>query len=143
MNSYFDFHNTKGVHLCHINIRSIWNKIDIVRQTVMEGHPTIMCFSETWLNTTISDDLIQINDYRIVRQDREWMETEQIKRGGGVCCYIKSDISFSKSEFCDYNHSSKDIEVLWISINKFKNRKFIIGTIYRPPHSNRDLVLGN
>ena len=39
--------------------------------------------SETWLNSTVTNGEIAIDDYKIFRQDRLH------KKGGGVCAFVK------------------------------------------------------
>ena len=46
-------------------------------------------FTETWLSSTVPDELININGYQILRRDRVgWQH-------GGVCLYVKSSIKCS------------------------------------------------
>ena len=42
-------------------------------------------YPETWLNDSITDDMINIPNYTVVRQDRNCK-----RRGGGVCIYISN-----------------------------------------------------
>ena len=104
-----DFNNVKGLHLTHINIRSLYNTMDIVRQTIFSSEASIVALSETWLNSNITSAMIEIPGYTCTRNDRSWLENGNIKRGGGVCCYIKSDICFSDTEYANLNRSTKDI----------------------------------
>ena len=92
-----DFVGKNGLHYGHLNVRSLWNKFDLIRL------------------------------------DRSWIENSVIKRGGGVCCYVQSDLSVSNTEFCQFNMSNKNIEILWLTINIPNCEKLIIGNIYCPP----------
>ena len=56
--------------------------------------------SETWLHSEISDDLVRLDDYLLIRNDRER------KRGGGVACYV---------------HRSLQVKVLAASPGPFSN----------------------
>ena len=132
----FDFVNKKGLHLCHLNIRSLSNKFDIVKHTISESKSSFVAFSETWLNENIPSNMIDIPGYSCTRLDRAWKENGNIKKGGGVCCYIKNDFCFSSLEYNSLNVSTKDIEVLWISLNIPFCRKIVIGIVYRLPQGN-------
>ena len=51
-------------------------------------HPDILALTETWLNNTVADGQIKIPFYSMpFREDRK-----DGRIGGGVCCYIRSDI---------------------------------------------------
>ena len=55
-------------------------------------------------------------------------ENGSLKKGGGVCMYVKKSIKFS-------NKSSRDIEIQWASVKKINNRKRLVfaerATFYR------------
>lgn len=60
----------------------------------------IISISETWLHSHIQDALVHIDDYYLIRNDREG------KEGGGVACYI---------------HNSLKVNILHTSPNLFSN----------------------
>ena len=114
-----DFNHLRGLHFVHLNIRSLWNKFDQFRELLKDSNVDIFGLSESWLNINIDDRLLLIPDYTCIRLDRAWSEDNvNIKKGGGVCCYIKSNINFSDIEIAHLNKSNKDIEMLWITINQ-------------------------
>ena len=81
--------------------------------------------------------IIDIPNYSCTRQDRIWSDDNvTIKKGGGVCCFIRSDIDFSDTEFSEYNVSNKNIEAQWILINQPHLKKIIFCNLYRPPQGN-------
>ena len=131
-----DFVNCKGLHFGHLNIRSLWNKFNLVKPMVQPSNLSIMSISETWLNPNLTNNLIHIPRYVCYRQDRMWMENNLPKKGGGVCCYVKNDICASDTEINRFNRSTKDIEILWITLNIPNCKKIIIANIYRPPQGN-------
>ena len=121
----------------HLNIRSLWSKFDQLREILSNSNVTVCGISESWLNCNMDDNLIYIPNYTCVRLDRTWTNHDQIvKKGGGICCYVRSDLSFSDSELSHFNISLKDIEMLWITLNQPKMKKIIICNIYRPPYGN-------
>jgi predicted secreted hydrolase len=69
--------------------------------------------TETWLNSTVTNSEIAIEDYKIYRLDRLH------KRGGGVCAYIKKNLKASVlKELSQISESS--FHQLWITISKVK-----------------------
>ena len=61
----------KGLRTCHLNIRSIYGKIDEVRLIVLSSGIDIFCVSESCLDATISNSEIHIPGYDIERRDRQ------------------------------------------------------------------------
>ncbi len=62
------------------NSRSLLNKIEEIDRIAIEASPSFIGITETWLNDTIDNSLIEIDGYNIHRADR----TEASgKRGGG------------------------------------------------------------
>ena len=88
---------------------------------------SVVAFTETWLNNSINDEEIEIDGYKIVRRDR------LSGSGGGVCFYIRNDISFNIIDVL----SAGDSESLWINLLLPRSKPIIVGVIYRPPKSNR------
>lgn len=68
--------SAKGMHIIHLNIRSLLPKIDLLRAWLTYNKPHVITLSETWLNSNISDDEVAIDNYTLYREDRG-------SRGGG------------------------------------------------------------
>ena len=81
INHRFSQFKKRGLHFIHLNSRSILPKIDEIRLIAKETKCACFCFSETWLDSSISDSEISIDNYSIVRKDRN-------RNGGGVLIYI-------------------------------------------------------
>ena len=77
--------SNRGLHLIHLNINSLLPKIDKLRDIVKRTKATMIGISESKLYSTVLDPEIYIDNYEILRFDRNW-------HGGGVACYIRSDI---------------------------------------------------
>ena len=113
----------KGLHIIHVNIRSIFLKIDLLRAWVTYNKPNVITVSETWLTNAIKDNDVQINDYVLYRADRG-------TRAGGVATYVSSNLC---SELVIPNEKPLHFECLFIKIIFHANKHLIIGNIYRPP----------
>lgn len=55
----------KGHKIVHLNIRSLMNKVDLIRHLLVNNGIVCLCLSETWLR-----DLIYIDGYKVHRADR-------------------------------------------------------------------------
>ena len=80
-------------------------------------------------------------DYNIARLDRSWNENGQLKRGGGVCMYIRDNLNYSEHDFSNLNKSTIDIEIQWIVIKSQFQREIIIANLYRPPQGDNKSFL--
>ena len=65
--------------------------LDNLRLLVDDEKPHIMCINETKLDSSIGDSLIRIDDYVIVRKDRNVL-------GGGVALHIHQNVEFQLRE---------------------------------------------
>lgn len=122
-----------GLKLIHLNVRSLYPKIEAVREFVFVTKPDIFCIGETWLKPDLPTSLINIQNFSVVRNDRI------NKRGGGTCIYIHKRIKYSI--VTDASHSDKDIELQTICLNgdQAHQKRMIVVLVYRPPsgvHAN-------
>ena len=118
----FGVFQKRGIHILHLNIRSLLSKIDELRYIAIKSKATIICITETWLDETVWDTEISIPEYNILRKDRN-------RDGGGVCMYIRSDIAHRVR--IDFQHP--ELETVWAEILLPKTRPILVGTCYRPP----------
>lgn len=118
--SYFKF--------IHLNIRSLRNSAHLIqlKKLAYETKIEVITVSETWLNTTVTNLEVNIEGYKLYRQDRLH------KRGGGVCAYIRNDIKVCvlkdiSSVTADHFHQ------FWLKLQCKKLRSVVICVSYRPP----------
>ena len=62
--------NTRRLKISHLNIRSMYPKLDAIRLLLRDQPFDIFTISETWLNPTITRQELLIPGYTILRQDR-------------------------------------------------------------------------
>jgi hypothetical protein len=87
----------------------------------------VLAINESRLDNNITDNLIKIQGYTIVRKDRD---------RHGVAFYIKNNIAFKvRSDLC-YD----DLEALTVQIEKPSQKSFLITTWYRPPSSEISIM---
>ena len=74
--------------ICHWNLNSItarnFSKLTQLKAYISTYKRDFICLSETYLDSSIPDNLIEIEGYNLVRADHP----DNIKRGG-VCIYYK------------------------------------------------------
>ena len=131
----------KGLHLAHLNIRSLMggHKFDTVRQQIKDSGYDVFTLSETWMTRSIPDNAIGVMGYDLLRWDREWsslLNPDNPKRGGGLAIYIKKSMQYSDSKHKGLNVSTKDLEMMWLSINLKNVRPIVVVTVYRPPQGD-------
>ena len=81
-----------------------------------------MYINETKLDSSIDDSLVQIDDYVIVRKDRN-------VHGGGVALYIHQNVQFELME----DLTCEELESVTVQIKNGNFKPFFFTSIYRPP----------
>ena len=110
-----------------MNINSLLSKIDELREIARKTRATVIGITESKLDGSVLDGEINIDGYELVRSD--WN-----RHGGGVACYICSDISFNiRGDF------SSEIENIFFDILLPKIKPILIGILYRPPEQSKFL----
>ena len=119
----------KGFQICHLNARSLTKpKIDYLNYLFSQTQLNVVCISESWLNSAIDDSLCELNDFFLLRHDRQ-----NKLRGGGIAIYckkgLKADIKL-KSSF------DSAVEYLGIEVRGRCNSKCLIVCVYNPTATN-------
>ena len=126
----------KGLKVGMLNVRSLWPNIDEVR--IHFGDFDILGICETWLNQSVTNDMINLYKHKVIRQDRNTG-----KRGGGLVVYVSDKLYNHTCIMSDYSSITEDIEQLWILIDEPNVRKKIVGLLYRPPGGNAENCLSS
>jgi hypothetical protein len=80
-------------------------KIEDIRLLAQNSRAACIGISETWLDKTVSDSEINIQNYNIIRRDGD-------RHGGGVCLFIHSELAFNTRS--DLLH--ENLEAIWAEI---------------------------
>ena len=70
LDDYYKIFKQKGLHFSHLNCNSLPNKLEEIRKFAFSTSPHVICFSETKLDKSILDVEICIENYSIIRKDR-------------------------------------------------------------------------
>lgn len=108
----------------HLNVQSLVPKLDIINTELKRID--VLCFSETWLNSDISnDDLLLDGFHPPYRNDRIG------RRGGGVAIYVKNNLHTTiRNDLAMFG-----LESVWVEIRAKCNKHVLVGVFYRPPDS--------
>ena len=99
-------------------------KFEQIKLTITNHNIDILCITESLLDDTISNNELAINDFQIIRNDRN-------RHGGGCAMYIRNSVTFSH----ELSLQDQQIEALWCQIRPSKGDPFLVGCIYRHPNS--------
>ena len=79
--------NERGFKMAFLNIVSLLKKIDEIKFSITNKFIDLIAFNETRLDPSITDNMISLDGYDVIRKDRSI-------NGGGVCIYLRSSISY-------------------------------------------------
>jgi hypothetical protein len=89
-------------NICHLS-----NKLDDLSVVVRDLKPTVVCLTETWLDSSVPDIAIDLYGYHAFRKDRS------SGCGGGVAVYVLNEVQCRR--LLDYE---RDLyEIMWICLD--------------------------
>ena len=130
-----DLNAQKGFKLAHLNIRSLFKKMDQLRILLDNSNVDVFTISETWLNPSIFSSSLNLRGYVQYRQDRG-QGSNLKKRGGGLLTYIRNDHSANCEIMPDLYKVSADFEAQWTLIHRAHCREVVVCNVYRTPSGN-------
>ncbi len=119
--------NERGFKMAFLNIVSLPGQIDEIRHSMCSKNVDLIAFNETRLDLSISDGLIHLDGYEVVRKDRS-------RNGGGVFIYLRSSINYKIRSYL----IPPELEAVCLEITKPQSKPFIVTTIYRPPNATAE-----
>ena len=127
--------SAKGLKVCHLNARSILNKIDQFRLHFEKSGIDVITVSETWLTKGISSSILQMHNYKLFRWDRSFFNDTDtnVKKGGGLLIFVRDDLNFEAYADDSRNICSKDCELQRLELRSDVQKNIVIFNLYRPP----------
>ena len=111
----------RGLHFLHKNRNSILSRIEELRHIAKLSNASVIGVSQSKLDDSVFDNEVSIEGYKLLR-------AYQTRNGGGVACYIKSELGYNfRQDF------STDIENIFFDILLPNSKPILVGIIYRPP----------
>jgi hypothetical protein len=117
--------------ILHYNCRSYLSKLEELYNICYNLQPSIICLTETWLDSSTGPRAFIPDGYNIIRYDR----TEEFKQkygksnGGGVAVLFKKELKVKR-----IINSKQPDETLWLEVKA--KRKFTLGIVYRADYTN-------
>lgn len=115
----------RKLKLGHLNVRSLLNKFNDIRNLVVQEQFHVFGITETWLKSDVGNNTITLPGFSLFRSDR-------VTRGGGVGIYVCSQLN---PKVIRVVSPGNFLEHIWISF-KLNGKSYAIGIYYRPPKSN-------
>ena len=111
--------------LAFLNIVSLPKKLNEIIYTMSQNYLDLFALNETRLSPAITNNMINIPGYDIVRNDRS-------RNGGGVCIYLRSSLNYQ----IRHDIVPTDFEAVCIEITKPHSRPFVVVSVYRTPNAS-------
>ena len=110
----------------NLNINSLGEKINHLREICKESPIDVLCVDETKIDSSYPDAQFQINDYQFppFRKDRN-------KYGGGKIVFIRQDLITRRLP----KFNTKVSETVFVELT-ISEKKWCILFAYRPPQNN-------
>lgn len=124
---------TTSVDIMHLNVRSLFNKIDQLELLMQDNYSEIdiICLSETWLKET-QMQTAHLNGFQLA----SYMTRKGV-RGGGVCMFIRKDSRVTFETRSDICKMSIEREMEICAIELLTPVSIVIVTIYRAPEASK------
>ena len=113
---------SRGLHFIHLNINSLLPKTEELHIIGKSTNAAIIDISESKLDEFVWEPEIEIDDYKLLRCDRN-------RHGGGVACYIRNALSYNIISVFPNGIKSVFFEILLPN-----SKPITVGTIYRSPN---------
>lgn len=129
--NYLFKNNSSYLRVVHFNAQGLMegSHFEHICLKIKDASPDLIIISETWLKSSISNKLVNIDNYKLIRSDRNFKKTNIVKGGGGVCIYARDDYKIKRVEKSNRGQY-KQIDFLIAEIQT-KKMKFLICGIYR------------
>ena len=117
--------SAKNVIIGHLNVNSVGSKISEIKELQRLCGLDVLVLSETKLDDSFKQELLDINGYSCVRQDKR-------ANSGGLLTYISNDIPHSIGNI---NVCNNEIECVSIELN-IADEKVILLCMYKNPRTD-------
>ena len=114
--------NISGYHkfnikIGYLNINSVVNRIDEVKELLNRNMFDILFLAETKIDSTVSSHLVSHPGFRTIRKDRK-------KGAAGLLAYIRDDLSAYR--YLKLESHGSDIKSICLDVKDSNNSRFIV-----------------
>ena len=122
----------KGIMVVHWNCRSLNNKWEEIVYILSHSKCELAIFSESWLNETTENGMLDLDGYSFLRQDRGTGTGK--KRGGGLLVYYRDNIKLTHIQ--DFCYNCVDYEIITARLHLENTKEIYFICTYRQPAGN-------
>ena len=115
-----------SIKIASLNVRTLVPNIDEIRHIMKSQNILVMCLNETRLDHSVSDAEICVDNYNVIRKDRN-------RQGGGTAIYISKFLSYTVLN----DLSLDNFEHILLKVKPPHQNAFLLCSIYRPPSTNK------
>ena len=115
----------KNVIISHLNVNSLGSKIMDVKELMFTCKFDVLVLSETKLDASFRQNILDIDGYNCIRQDKR-------SNSGGLIVYISNDIPYSAGVI---NICNDEIECMSIELN-ISDEKIMLLCCYKNPNTD-------
>ncbi|KAI5728791.1 hypothetical protein M8J77_021191 [Diaphorina citri] len=122
----------KCLSCIHLNAQSLSAHMHEIRTLIDNADLHAILISESWLKPSISDSLVNISGYTLVRHDR------LVRRGGGVAMHIRNDLTHKVLVRSTAASSQDDKIIEFMAVELVvRSIKILLTVVYKPPKANQ------
>ena len=125
--------SSKGLKMAELSVRSLAPalKMDAVRMLLIQHDLDLLCITESWLTTAISDNVLLFPGYQVFRRDRQLPRRNRARvQGGGLVILLREGLNGAVLDIESSPYSP--VESLWLSVTS-RGRTATVGVLYRAP----------
>ncbi|KAI5695872.1 hypothetical protein M8J75_004808 [Diaphorina citri] len=116
----------------HLNAQSLSAHMHEIRTLIDKADLHAILISQSWLKPSISDSLVNISGYTLVRHDR------LVRRGGGVTMYIRNDLTHKVLVRSTATSSQDDKIIEFMAVESVvRSINILLTVVYKPPKANQ------
>ena len=120
-NDLCELFQRKGLYFIPVNARSLLSRVMEIRVLANHTNAAVICVTETWFDSSVTDTEVEIPGYLIQRRDRS-------RSGGSVCMYIRSDLAFNPR----HDLTVEELENIWVEILLPKTKPILVCVLSSP-----------
>lgn len=131
-------HNFGGLQIYYQNVRGLKSKTRELFLASLTCDPDVICLTETWLDSSVTDTELFCDRFSVFRTDRNF-DLIRLTRGGGVLIAINNNLRVFP---LDIRSSVPNVDVVGIRVAQDKVSLYVI-VLYIPPaltHSDYESI---
>ncbi len=125
--------NGKNIVFSHVNINSLGNEREYMKELLISKYVDVLCISESKLSDKYKDVDLSVNGFKMYRKDRS-------SQSGGLFVWFRSDIPHKRVEEKEYTDKRHHIESMVFEM-MMKNQKWFLLLTYKHPKVSDNVFL--